>query len=103
MKRLCTVALAALATLTLAGRAAAEPVVVKLQSPLSSATKPVAGGTVFECLGDVCAARNPTVDSGTVRACRELARQVGPVASFGLGSKPLAASELSSCNENARK
>src|SRR5262245_5680049 len=82
---------------------AAEPVMAKLQAPLPSAAKVVAGGAVFECLGDVCAARAPGADSTTVRGCKELARQVGAVSAFGPSSKQLAPEEVTTCNTSARK
>jgi hypothetical protein len=94
---------ATLAGCLFAGAAAAEPVVAKLRSPLPGATKPVAGGAVFECLGDVCAARAPSSDTATLRGCRDLARQVGAVNSFGPSSKPLSSGELDTCNQAARK
>lgn len=83
--------------------ASAEPVLAKLQSPLPSAAKPVAGGAVFECLGDVCAARMPGSDTATARGCKDLARQVGAVASYGPAARPLNPEQLASCNESARK
>lgn len=85
-----------------AGSAAAEPVVAKLQAG-KGAAKPVAGGAVFECLGDVCAARAPSADTATVRGCKDLARQMGPVASFGPSSKPLSDEQIVSCNLSAKK
>lgn len=89
--------------LVIAGAAAAEPVIAKLQAPLPGAAKPVAGGAVFECLGDVCAARAPSADTAGVRGCKDLARQVGAIASFGPSTKALAPDQLASCNESARK
>lgn len=86
-----------------AGSAAAEPVVAKLQTPVAAASKTVAGGAVFECLGDVCAARNPGSDSATVRGCKDLARQAGTVTSFGPPSKPLSPEELAACATSAKK
>lgn len=83
--------------------AAAEPVVAKLQSPLPSAAKPVAGGAVFECLGDVCAARAPGPDTPTTRGCKDLARQVGAISSYGPSARPLTSDQLAHCNESARK
>jgi hypothetical protein len=98
-----TLAFSLAASLALASHAAAEePVVAKLRAPLASAAKPVAGGAVFECLGNVCAARAPAADSGAVRGCKDLARQVGAVESFGSNSKPLSAEEIASCNKSAR-
>jgi hypothetical protein len=96
-------AAAAAAALSMSASAlAAEPVLAKLQSA-GGAQKPVAGGAVFECLGDVCASRTPSADTATVRGCKELARQVGGMSAFGAASKPLSADQLASCNESARK
>jgi len=104
MKLHLTAALAAVAAAALATSAmAADPVVAKLSAATKGATKPVAGGAVFECLGDVCAARTPSSDTATVRGCKELVRQVGAVSAFGPGSKQLSAEQLASCNESARK
>jgi hypothetical protein len=58
---------------------------------------------VFECLGDVCASRAPSADTASVRGCKELARQVGGVNTFGPTSKPLSSDQLAACNESARK
>jgi len=85
------------------GALAAEPIVAKLQTSAPGAAKPVAGGAVFECLGDMCASRTPSADTNTVRGCKELARQVGAVSSFGPSSKQMSADQLSSCNESAHK
>ena len=83
--------------------AMAEPVVAKLETAGKGAAKPVAGGAVFECLGDVCAARAPSADTASLRGCKDLARQMGAVSSFGPASKPLSPEQISSCNESARK
>ena len=101
--KLQTTLAAAAAIFALAPAAlAAEPVVAKLQAN-GGAQRPVAGGAVFECLGDVCASRTPSADTASVRGCKELARQVGAVTAFGPTSKPLSADQLASCNESARK
>jgi hypothetical protein len=96
-------AVAAVSFLLSAGAAAADPVLAKLQTGVQGAVKPVAGGAVFECLGDMCAARTPSSDAGGIRGCKELARQVGAVTSFGSAAHPLSADQLTSCNESARK
>jgi hypothetical protein len=101
--KLKTTLAAAVALVSIASGAMAEPVVAKLTASTSGAVKPVAGGAVFECLGDVCASRTPSADTASVRGCKELARQVGGVTNFGLSSKPLTAEQLASCNESARK
>jgi hypothetical protein len=94
---------AAVALFSVSTAAMAEPVIAKLKVATAGASKPVAGGAVFECLGDVCASRSPSSDTATLRGCKDLARQVGAVASFGPASKPLAADQITACNESARK
>jgi hypothetical protein len=101
--KLKTTLAAAAAIFSIASGAMAEPVVAKLAASTSGAVKPVAGGAVFECLGDVCASRAPSSDTASIRGCKELARQVGGVSNFGPTSKPLSAEQLASCNESARK
>jgi hypothetical protein len=102
MKVRLTAAIAALASIVATG-AMAEPVIAKLQVPTKGAVKPVAGGAVFECLGDVCAARAPASDTSGLRGCKDLARQVGAVASFGPSSRQLSADQLAECNLSAHK
>jgi hypothetical protein len=103
MKFRLTAALIALAAGAMATSAMAEPVVAKLASAGVGAAKPVAGGAVFECLGDVCAARTPSADTASVRGCKELVRQMGAVSAFGPAAKQLTPEQLTSCNESAKK
>ena len=103
MKLRLTAAVAALAVSALATSAMAEPVVAKLAAPTQGAVKPVAGDAVFECLGDVCAARAPSSDTSGLRGCKDLVRQVGGVVSFGPSAKQLSAEQLAECNQSARK
>ncbi|MDB5448651.1 MAG: hypothetical protein JWQ97_3968 [Phenylobacterium sp.] len=102
MKLQITLAAAAAMFAMASAAVAAEPVVAKLQAG-GGAQKPVAGGAVFECLGDVCASRTPSADTASVRGCKELARQVGAMTAFGPSSRPLSADQLATCNESARK
>jgi hypothetical protein len=103
MKFRLTAVLVAVAAGALATSAMAEPVVAKLQAPGPGAAKPVAGGAVFECLGDVCAARAPSADTASLRGCKDLARQMGAVTTFGPSSKQLSPEQVASCNESAKK
>jgi hypothetical protein len=103
MKFRLTAVLVAVAAGALATSAMAEPVVAKLQAPGPGAAKPVAGGAVFECLGDVCAARAPSSDTASVRGCKDLARQMGAVTTFGPPSKQLSPDQVTTCNESAKK
>ena len=103
MKLRLTAAFAALSGLALATSAMADPVLAKLETPTKAAVRPVAGGAVFECLGDVCAAREPASDTSGVRGCKELVRQLGPVSAYGPGSRQLSTEQLAECNHSARK
>lgn len=102
MKLRLTAAIAVIAGALATNAMAAEPVVAKLEAG-KGAAKPVAGGAVFECLGDVCAARAPSSETATVRGCKDLARQMGAVSTFGPSSKQLSSEQIASCNESAKK
>lgn len=103
MKTWFGAAVLALAAAGVGTGAAAETVIAKLEKPLQTSAKPVAGDALFECLGDVCAAREASDEAAGIRGCRELVRQVGSVTSFGPSSRPLAAEKLADCNHSARK
>jgi hypothetical protein len=51
----------------------------------------------------MCASRAPSSDTASLRGCKELARQMGGVNTFGSPSKPLSSDELATCNQSARK
>lgn len=90
-------------TTAAAAPAGTGPVVAKLQSPVAKRQRPIAGDTVFVCEGDTCSAATPASATNTVPGCRELARRVGAVASFGAEGASLDAAGLARCNEAARK
>jgi hypothetical protein len=97
---LVTASLALSATAALAG-VSTVTVTVKLVSPLAEPNKTViALSTAWNCAGDTCVA---TLDrkSPAVRDCRQIARVVGPVASFTVGSKSLDAAGIQACNAPA--
>lgn len=79
------------------------PVVAKLQAPIAKRQRPIAGDTVFVCEADTCSAATPASATNTVPGCRELARRVGAVSSFGADGATLDAAGLARCNEAARK
>jgi len=97
--RLAAFAAAALVGAFATSALAAGPVTAKLQKPVETASKPVAGGAVFRCLGDTCVATMPSESTLTVRACRELVRAVGPVSAYGSEAKQLDADKLAACNK----
>jgi hypothetical protein len=97
--RLAAYAAAALVGAFATSALAAGPVTAKLQTPVEAARKPVAGGAVFRCLGDTCVAATPIEATVSVRACRELKRDVGPVSAYGSQSKQLDAEQLAACNK----
>jgi hypothetical protein len=92
---------ASLALSTTAALAGVSTVTVKLVTPLAEPNKTViALSTAWNCAGDTCVA---TLDrkSPAVRDCRQIARVVGPVASFTVGSKSLDAAGIQACNAPA--
>jgi hypothetical protein len=77
---------------------AAEPVVAKLRDAVPAKTKVIAGGAVFVCDGAECVAASPSSRTIATAACKELAKSVGPVDTFGDSRKQLADDKLSACN-----
>jgi hypothetical protein len=57
----------------------------------------VAAGLTWSCQGQTCSISGPW-DRPAVEACRALADQVGPIASYGRPGMMLSASELAVCN-----
>ena len=90
-------ACAALVSVSFAGAALADdPITAKLQNPV--AAKTIAGGAVFMCEGDVCLAAAPSSRTYATSTCKELAKSVGAVASFGGARKQLEAEKIEQCN-----
>jgi hypothetical protein len=87
--------LAAIGALTATSVAAEDgPLSVTLQSPLSGATEAVAGGAVFSCKAATCIAESDTSQLDELAMCKDLARQLGPIAKFG----SMAAPAVTKCN-----
>lgn len=76
---------------------AREVLSVRLETPRPQAEKVIADSQVFNCQGDQCAAVLRT-SKPSVRTCSKLAKEVGPIASFGAGEAMLSAEELARCN-----
>lgn len=102
--KLQTVALAAVAALSLGVPAAlaADAVVAKLASPVATQQKVIAGGSIFNCEADVCVASSPAPRAQTASGCRELAKAVGAVTSYGSERRQLDEAKLASCNSAAK-
>ncbi|WP_340643833.1 hypothetical protein [Phenylobacterium sp.] len=96
-------AFAAAVTLSFAGGAfaAADVVTAKLATPVAEKTKFIAGGAVFLCEGDACVASAPSSQTYAAATCKVVAKNVGAIASFGIGGKTLAAEKLEACNASA--
>lgn len=76
-----------------------QTVTAKLQTPLSAPMNDVIAAEVaWQCEGDTCLSQ---IDRRTpmARDCRQLARQVGPIASFTVGALELAEADLAKCNQ----
>lgn len=96
--------LASLALALTAGAALATSsnVTVKLATPLAQPNSAViALNTAWNCVGDTCIGtldrKNPAV-----RDCRSIARVVGPIAGFTVGTKSLDEAGIAACNAPAR-
>ena len=69
-----------------------------LSSPVSRATQVIAGGAVWTCEGSSC--RAPVTSDATlsVSACKQLAREAGPVVDYAVDRQKLSDAELQRCN-----
>ncbi|MFZ4122151.1 MAG: CC_3452 family protein [Caulobacterales bacterium] len=92
--------LAASAGFAVPAFARAEAMTATLSSPLASPARVITGTMVWACEGTTC--RTSAERALNVRACRQLVREVGPVASFGAASGALTARDITSCNAAAR-
>jgi hypothetical protein len=94
--------LAAFASLSVAGAATAgDSITARLQQPVAARTMVIAGGAVFVCEADTCLAATPTTRTFATGACKDLAKTVGAVASFGGERKQFDADKLGACNAAA--
>jgi len=93
---------AAFASLSVATAAmAGDSITARLQQPVAAKTKIIAGGAVFVCEADACLAAAPSTRTFATATCKDLAKSVGAIASFGGERKQLAADKLGACNAAA--
>lgn len=91
---------AAVAVFALAGVAQAKDVVVaKLEAPVAETVRVIASNSVWTCEGDTC--RTVLQRAVTARACGELAKEVGRIATFGATDRTLPADQIERCNTRA--
>ncbi len=76
----------------------------RLVTPLASGLDPVLDGRIWHCDGGECRASAFATASGRSleRQCASVARKVGPVESYQLGSESLGDDALARCNAQAR-
>lgn len=91
-------AAAAAISLACAGSALAAEVTAKLVTPVSTPTKVIAGGAVFNCADATCVANLPTSRTITSAACKQLTKEVGAVSTYGDANKQLDNDKLARCN-----
>jgi hypothetical protein len=98
--RIFVAALVAASAMSTAALAATEGAVIKLQAP-AKVPNLIQDGAAWRCTGNVCAA--PQVKSLPIgRACRKIAAELGPVASFNYRGAELDAAGLADCNTAAK-
>lgn len=89
-------------SLACAGAAAADTSVnATLQTPQAGHAQLIAAGAVFNCTAGACTAQVAPDDATSVSSCKDLARHVGPLASYTAGPKTLDATALARCNTAA--
>lgn len=94
-------ACAAVVTLSAAPAFAGDPVTAKLQTPVATKTKFIAGGAMFVCEADACTALATTSTTLGSAACKTIAGKVGPIAAFSGGLKSFDDARLGDCNSVA--
>jgi hypothetical protein len=75
-------------------------VTAKLEAPTANA-QVIAAGVAWNCAGDTCVSRMER-RTPVVRDCRQLAREVGRIKDFRVGTVTMAADDMAKCNESAR-
>jgi hypothetical protein len=76
-------------------------VTCKLSQPIATEARVIAGGAMFVCRDALCVATAPTSRTLAVSSCRDLAKVVGPLDSFGEGRRALGDDKLGQCNAAA--
>ena len=96
--RLSALTAFAVLALTASNASAATLVRAKLQKALSASQKPIARGAVFTCAADTCISNSPASQTLSDRACRQLAKAVGPLSPYGTAAKQFDEAKLTACN-----
>jgi hypothetical protein len=89
-------------TATAAFAATSSNVTVKLVTPMAAPNNAIiALNTGWNCSGDTCIG---TLDrkSPAVRDCRQIARVIGPVSAFSVGTRSLDDAGIAACNAPSR-
>jgi hypothetical protein len=89
------------ATLILASTAAlgaSNRYTATLAQPLAQKREFIVNGNAFRCDGSTCILTSAPVDAGSVRTCRDLQREVGPLTAYVAEGKPFDADRLAKCN-----
>ncbi len=73
--------------------------VADLQAPVAERVQLIANSSIWVCEGARCTAR--AASTASVSGCRDLARRVGPVNSYGTATAPFTPERLAACNEAA--
>jgi len=74
---------------------------VKLEAPVPSAMKFMAAHAMWSCVASTCGSGGAPEESLSVSACKELAKKVGKIVSYGDTTHKLSADELEKCNSAA--
>ncbi len=72
-----------------------------LANPVEDGTEIIANRAIWTCDGDTCVAELAR-KSPTVRACKQVAKEIGQLAGFSSENGELTAEELAECNSAAK-
>jgi hypothetical protein len=69
-----------------------------LVQPLDTQKNYVIGDNLWRCAGSTCTLISKPRDASSLRSCRQLQRQVGPLSAYGASEQPFDADRLTKCN-----
>lgn len=77
---------------------AAQTYSATLDKPVAAKIEVLAESNLFRCEGSTCTLVSAPIDAGSPTTCRRLAREVGPLKSYGTEKSQFSAEDLARCN-----
>jgi hypothetical protein len=77
---------------------AAAPYTAHPATPVADARDVTTDSVIWNCKGDTCVSASSLENASPNSACRQLKREVGPLASFNTGKADFTPEQLAACN-----